>query len=101
MVDINELLKMGRNENDNSFAQLMLFNEFIKMGAVQFDLNDKLHVQTLIAMIGKVHKLENKDTSHMSEYERIAFKCKLRIYEQIVVNIFIRSLPTLNKDRDA
>lgn len=53
MTGVGETAKIGE-----SMKQLMFFYELTKMGAVKFDFNNKVHMDTLILMINRVVELQ-------------------------------------------
>ena len=72
---------------DNSIKQLVFFYELTKMGAVRFDCNNKLHMETLNAMVNKIMELQNKDVSKKPLCVQTIEKQRLQLYELIVFNI--------------
>lgn len=88
MTGVGELAKI----DDNSIKQLAFFYELAKMGAVKFDFNNRVHTDTLVMMINRVVELQGMDTSRMMEYERMAFKNRMKFYELIIFQILKHSV---------
>ncbi len=88
MTGVGRLAKI----DDNLIKQLAFFYELTKMGAVKFDFNNRVHVDTLVMMINRVVELQGMDTSRMMEYERMAFKNRLKFYELIIFQILKHSV---------
>lgn len=93
MTDI--CLKEIREFGDNSMKQLAFFYELTKMGAVKFDLKNKLHLATMIEMINKVEEVQEKDNSQKPVSEQMFAQDRLKLYEQIVLNIVKHSIKLL------
>lgn len=72
---------------DNSIKQLVFFHELTKMGAVRFDFANKLHMETLNAMVNKVRELKNVDLSKEMPCKQEIVKQRLQLYELSVYNI--------------
>lgn len=87
MTGVGETAKI--NESINS---LCFFYELTKMGAVKFDLNDRLHVQTLVEMINRVIELQNIDISKMPLYKQMEHSNRLKLYELIIFQILKHSI---------
>lgn len=87
MTGVDEIAKI--NESINS---LCFFYELTKMGAVKFDLNNRLHVDTLILMINRVVELQNIDISKMPLYKQMEHSNRLKLYELIIFQILKNSV---------
>ena len=84
MADLKDIAKFG----DNSIRQLVFFYELTKMGAVRFDVNNKLHMETLNAMIDKLVGLQGMDMSEKPLYNQMEHQNRLWLYKLIMFNIF-------------
>lgn len=92
MAGVDEIAKIGE-----SMKQLMFFYELTKMGAVKFDFNNKVHMDTLILMINRVVELQEIDTSKIPLYKQMEHSNRLKLYELIIFQILKNSVKSSEK----
>lgn len=88
MSDLSSIAKL----EDNSLKQLVFFYELTKMGAVRFDFNRAVHVETMLAMINRVNELQEMDVSDKPVYVQMQFQNRVQLYLLIIANIFKYSM---------
>lgn len=87
MTGVDETAKI-----DESIKQLIFFYELTKMGAVNFDFNNKVHMDTLILMINRVVELQEVDISKIPLYKQMEHMNRLKLYELIIFQILKHSI---------